>query len=141
MSLRSFFFVVISAAVLAACSSTSGPVEAKLQVSDFSFEPKTIEVQAGQQLTISMENTGAIEHDFVIMEVPMEAMDVHEEEEEEGHSMEEMGLEKEPALHMAAHAGESDSLTFVPTQPGTYEFFCSIPGHKEAGMVGSLIVR
>jgi uncharacterized cupredoxin-like copper-binding protein len=25
--------------------------------------------------------------------------------------------------------------------PGRYELFCSLPGHKEAGMVGTLDVR
>jgi len=47
----------------------------------------------------------------------------------------------EPAVHMGAMAGMSGSVTFVPTQPGTYEFFCAVAGHKEAGMVGTLMVR
>ena len=29
----------------------------------------------------------------------------------------------------------------VPTAPGAYMFWCNIPGHAEAGMVGELIVQ
>ena len=44
---------------------------------------------------------------------------------------------------VAAHAmpGMSASVMFTPTQIGEYEFYCTIPGHREAGMVGRLIVR
>jgi uncharacterized cupredoxin-like copper-binding protein len=37
--------------------------------------------------------------------------------------------------------GQAGTLEFTPTKPGTYEFICTVPGHKEAGMVGALIVK
>ena len=29
---------------------------------------------------------------------------------------------------------------FVPMKPGTYQLYCSIPGHREAGMVGEIVI-
>lgn len=36
--------------------------------------------------------------------------------------------------------GESTTI-IVNLPPGTYTFFCTIPGHRPAGMVGTLIVE
>lgn len=39
-------------------------------------------------------------------------------------------------------AGESTSVTFAaPVRPGEYPYVCSFPGHYNAGMRGTMIVR
>lgn len=37
-------------------------------------------------------------------------------------------------------AGGSKTLS-VSLKPGTYKFFCSVPGHRQAGMEGTLVVK
>jgi uncharacterized cupredoxin-like copper-binding protein len=43
-------------------------------------------------------------------------------------------------LHVPLSAGQRGAAVFKPTQAGTYTFYCSLPGHREAGMVGTLVV-
>jgi nitrite reductase (NO-forming) len=36
--------------------------------------------------------------------------------------------------------GESGSSEFIPSEPGTYYYICTVPGHRMQGMVGEIIV-
>jgi nitrite reductase (NO-forming) len=37
--------------------------------------------------------------------------------------------------------GEGGFSEFVPGEPGTYYYICTVPGHREMGMVGTIIVE
>ncbi|HSB90257.1 MAG TPA: cupredoxin domain-containing protein [Anaerolineales bacterium] len=123
--------------ILGACAGP--PVqELSLTAADFSFTPNTLEVTAGVPVRLTMMNEGTLEHDFSILEMPMETM-AATSVPMEGHDMTAMG--EQAQLHMAAAVGMSNTIEFTPTKPGTYEFFCTVPGHKEAGMVGTMTVH
>lgn len=37
--------------------------------------------------------------------------------------------------------GESGTSEFIPSEKGTYYYICTVPGHREQGMVGTIIVE
>ena len=36
---------------------------------------------------------------------------------------------------------EGGTSEFIPSEPGTYYYICTVPGHREMGMVGTIIVE
>jgi uncharacterized cupredoxin-like copper-binding protein len=106
---------------------------------DIEFGTERIDVTAGVPVELTLVNEGALDHDFSIVEIPLSG-DVSgaEEEEMEGHDMT-MEME-ELDVHVSAAAGQSATITFTPGAPGEYEYFCTVPGHRESGMVGTLVV-
>jgi nitrosocyanin len=96
----------------AASSGTSGGATVNLVAKDFQFEPTTITATAGKPVTVTIKNEGQAEHNF---------------------SIESLKVDKD------IEKGESQTVTFTPTQSGQVQFFCEY--HKNShGMVGTLNV-
>ena len=97
----------------AASTGTPAAVGVVLDVTgtEYSFAPTTLKASAGPT-TIRFTNKGAVEHDFVI-----KALDVE----------------------LVARPGKSAEAT-VTLAPGTYKTTCSVAGHSQSGMQGTLTV-
>jgi uncharacterized cupredoxin-like copper-binding protein len=132
---------ILGAALLAACAgspTSTGPQTITIKAVDIAYDPATIEVAGGRPVRLTMENAGALDHDWSIKTISVR--DVREiNSEAGGHDMGSMNSTLD--LHTSAEPGGSSVLEFTPTEAGTYEFFCTVPGHKEAGAVGTLIVK
>ena len=79
------------------------------------FDKTSLEAQAGP-VTIDMKNDSPVPHDVSI----------------EGGGVDERGKE--------VTDGGTSTVT-ADLKPGAYTFYCSVPGHREAGMEGKLTVR
>lgn len=132
--------VVISAlavaAIVAGCggSASKGPattVEVKAEA--MTWATKEIKLTKNQPVKLVLNNQDSVTHDFVIDKIPAKVE--HSEGADHGHSA------KKADLHVAAEAGKQGTVEFTPTKPGTYTYYCTEPGHKEAGMTGTLIVN
>jgi uncharacterized cupredoxin-like copper-binding protein len=132
-------FAVVLLAGCAGATANQQPTVLAVEAKEFGFSPATLAIAVGQPVQLTLTNTGTLEHDFSIIEFPTEGGPSTENEAMPGHEM--GGMTEMPALHLAAVAGESGTVTFTPTKPGTYEFICTVSGHKEAGMTGTLIVQ
>ncbi|GEM_PF-3518356 len=74
------------------------------------FKPSTITVKVNQPVQVSITNKGG--HTFTITEF---------------------------GVNLTLNSA-SASTTFTPTKTGSFPITCGVPGHKEAGMTGTLVV-
>lgn len=96
------------------------------------FVPDTLEIPAGKTVMIRFENRdGGVEHDFVIEGLDAEII-TDEMMGEHG------GGNEMVALHTVS--GETASIVFRTTQKGTFDIYCTIAGHRNAGMEGRVTV-
>lgn len=135
--IRKIVLTVVVVFLLASCDGSSPPQsELTVVATDFAYDPATITVRVGEPVTLTLENLGKVEHDFVIDTIRVTNIEVSDSGPAEHHQMDQPDYD----LHFFAKAGESANLKFTAIEPGTYEIFCSIQGHKEAGMIAELIV-
>jgi len=80
---------------------------------DIAFQNPTPNIPAGE-ITITLVNEGRINHTLVIEGLQDFRLDT-------------------------PGTGDVDEAT-VTLEPGLYDFFCDVPGHVDAGMVGTLAV-
>ncbi len=81
---------------------------------DGSLNP-LLQVQPGEVVRIVVINGEDVEHDFVITELGVHGEHLHAE-------------------------GTQDDLVFIAPSQGAFFYFCSVPGHRELGMEGTLAV-
>jgi nitrite reductase (NO-forming) len=71
-------------------------------------------VKAGEMVALCLENRDTAPHSFNIDEFD---------------------------VHISMQPGESSLALFTASTPGTYIFYCDVPGHRAAGMVSTQIVE
>lgn len=130
-------FIVLAVLILSVTACQAAPTnEIRVVARDFSYDLPLIEIRAGELVRLTLENAGALEHDLVITRIPLAGKDEHSME----HST--RGHESADAdFHVSAQPDGSSYIEFTAAEPGVYAFFCSVEGHKEAGMTGTLVVK
>ncbi|HXF68754.1 MAG TPA: cupredoxin domain-containing protein [Thermoflexus sp.] len=114
---------IVLGAVLAACGGggAGGTTGLVVEMGDLYFKPNTLTAKPGQTLQITLDNRGSLEHNFVLYDADGKTV----------------LFEKD-----AVQPGQKVNITLkAPEKPGTYPYVCTVPGHKEGGMVGTLTVQ
>jgi uncharacterized cupredoxin-like copper-binding protein len=86
-----------------------------MTLTEFKFTPDTLTVKVGERVKVTLDNTkGTLKHDIKQADLKIDT---------------------------AVEAGQKATFEFTPTKVGTFDFVCDVPGHKEAGMVGRIVVQ
>jgi len=116
---------LVLAVVLSACGGggggAAGPGGLVLEMGDLYFKPNTLTAKPGQTLQITLDNRGSLEHNFILYDADGQTV----------------LFEKD-----AIQPGQKVNISLkAPEKAGTYQYVCTVPGHKEGGMVGTLTVQ
>lgn len=103
-----------------AASSTAQAVEVKATSPDFAFEPKEIAVKPGAVVVTLVNNSAQRPHNFAVKKLSGDG-----------------DLAKSAD---AASNGGTATVEFTVTDKGTYQFYCTLPGHADRGQKGTLTV-
>jgi len=115
-------------------ASGQGPdVVIDIGVRNMRYEPASIEVPAGKTVQLNLRNMDGMEHDMQVDGLMVEMMD-------DGEMAGDHPGMSAGAVAMHTVANGTASMVFRTQQTGTFEFYCTLPGHKDGGMVGEMKV-
>lgn len=105
-----------------------------VDMGDRFYQPRKIEVKRGEQVRFVIRNDGHEDHEFLL--ATTEANLKHAE-----------AMKKNPGMEHAEPNGiqlapkKSGEIVWRFTKAGTFEFSCLIEGHREDGMIGTVVVK
>ena len=86
----------------------------RIEATEFAFSPADVTIEAGGPTTVELVNAGSVEHDFTVDDVDFK---------------------------VTAAAAKTGTGELTVPEAGEYTFYCSVPGHREGGMEGTLVVE
>jgi nitrite reductase (NO-forming) len=99
-------------------ASATGAQQVTLTVGNsMHFAPPSLVVRAGQPVELTLRNGGGIPHDFALAEGASSPVKIE------------------------AQGGRTARGTFTIDTPGRYAFVCTVPGHADAGMRGTITAQ
>ena len=132
--------LVVVAAACGGGDGSAGGADLEVRARDLAFEPDELRLEADRKYTIVLKNDGAELHDWTIDTMPATGVSAAGSSEHGEHGAAGGGGAR-PPLHVASERGKKAELSFTPTRSGEYVFYCTVSGHRAAGMEGRLIVE
>jgi len=142
MNLKLRFWILglalVSAVILSACGGGGGGGGggSALNVSTLDtlkFDPATLSAPGGAPATVNVKNTGAQQHNWVLVATADADRVATEAAAKNGDAT---GIAGVLAGGKPVAGGASETLT-VNVPAGSYTYICTIPGHYQAGMKGT----
>lgn len=98
------------------------------------FMPAKVDVKEGEQIKFMLRNNGELDHEFVLG-----CAADHLQHAEATKKNPDIAHNNTNARRLAPK--KSSEIVWKFNTPGEFEFACLIPGHREAGMVGIVVVK
>lgn len=114
--MKKFLLVLLAVVAIAGCATTATPSGRRItiEMKDYQFSPKQVEVRPGEQITWVLQNQGPHLHEFASPEAGFQQVEIP--------------------------AGQTKEFAWTaPTQPGNYTFVC--PVHEALGMKMTVTVK
>ena len=109
-----------------------------VRMTNFAYAPDVLEASVGEVVEIAIQNVEAVLHDFTVDKIDA---DFHisylEGTGEHAHGM----GHPDADIHFVLSEPGTGVVHIKVHEPGEYIFYCTVPGHRELGMEGKLIVR
>lgn len=86
----------------------------QVRAEEMRFSEGVLRLRVGETVTLRLENGDIYVHSFDVDEL---------------------------GVHAPMPANQATTVTFTAQEPGEFSFYCGVPGHTEAGMVGTIIVE
>ncbi len=94
--------------------STGEVKEFIVEGSEFKFSPAAITVSKGDSVKVTFKNVGSTGHNFVVGDLGVSTSVIS--------------------------PGTTETVDFIASRSGTFAFYCSVPGHRAAGMEGQVVI-
>ena len=99
----------------AQASSAASMQEITVEGNEYAFIPSAITLKQGQEVKITFKNIGRLPHNLSISDFNVKSKTIQ--------------------------PGEEDTFTFTPDKTGSFTYTCTVPGHADKGMKGTLTVK
>jgi len=98
------------------------------------FSPDRLNVKKGEQVRFVIQNKGELKHEFTLASV--------EDNNKHAALMQKYpDMEHDDPNAKSVDPGKTAEILWRFSKSGTFEFACLIPGHREAGMHGTVAVK
>lgn len=98
------------------------------------FVPDSVLVKPGETIRFVVRNVGELRHEMML--------GTHKDVMEHAKVMQQHpGMEHDDDNAVTVEPGKTGELVWQFTRAGTFKFGCLMPGHVEAGMIGTVVVK
>ena len=98
------------------------------------YLPDRVEVKRGEQVRFIIRNSGLLDHEFILATT-------NENLKHAAEMKKNPEMENDDPNAKRVMPGKNTEIVWRFTKVGQFEFGCLIPGHREAGMTGTIVVK